>query len=120
MHANEKKLEKWEKKLVKAGLLTMGEHIIDVIAGDYYKSGLQIRGHIVYTNDKLVFCGRLMKYITLVEYHLIHSIKPCFIGPFFPLGMDIVASDSQSGANERYVFSVFHRKHWIEFIESKR
>lgn len=119
MNANEKKLEKWEKKLVKAGLLIMGEHIIDVIAGDYHKRSRQIRGHIVFTNNKLIFCGRFMGYIVPIEYYNVQSIHTCLIGPF-PLGLRVTALDSNTNAYNHHILALFHRNHWKEFIESKR
>lgn len=120
MNTNEKKLEKWKSKLIKADLLQDGEQIIDVIDGDYWRRRIKSSGHIVFTDRKFLFCGRFMTNLLPINYHDVVSLKRCFIGPFLPTGVRVTTFDHETGSNQQHILSIFHRNHWIEFIESKR
>lgn len=117
MALTEAKKKEWEDALRELELLSGEDCIERHTAGDYWQMG-QTRGNFFFTKEKLIFTSGFGISNFAVNYKDIVELKKCFVGPFIPTGVQVIAQ-LEDGKRKKYKCSLMKRNEWIAFLEEK-
>ena len=122
MALSEKDKANWEKTLRELKLMEEGDEVEDQVVADYYEKILifknQVKGNILFTRDRFVFCSTFGVNNVSVPYKDIKAISNCKAG-LMP-GFEITIFDNAKNKDISYLFAMMNRDQWVQLIENKR
>ena len=116
---NAAKLQKQEKTLIEAGLMTQGEHLVDYLQTNNYEklffgTGNWKQGWGYFVDNKFIFTRLLSSMV--IPYEKITKISKC-TQMLLPMGIEITYHDGTKEVTQK--FSLQKRDKWIAFLTEK-
>lgn len=116
-------LKKQEETLVKAGLMTQEDKLIDFLQASYMerlvgKLGQWKQGWVYFTEERLIVTAGFAGDIIVIPYKSIRELGKCSQG-LFPMGIKITHEDAESGKTITDKISVMKRNKWLELLSNK-
>lgn len=117
------RLDKQKDNLVKAGLMTPEDNLIDFLQASYTerlvgKLGQWKQGWAYFTEERLVVTTGLLSGNIVIPYKSIRELGKCSQG-LFPMGIKITHEDAESGKTITDKISVMKRDKWLELLSNK-
>lgn len=119
MSMNEKQRQEWENTLRKLQLLEDSDSIQEQVMANWCKVFMsQTKGNCFFTNEKFIFVSSLGFDHFVIRYNDIKEIGKCRVG-VMPMGMYVVAEDTEKAKQKKYKISVMKRDHWLALLSEK-